>query len=230
MQPQPAGQEPLSPACYPLLRTSPLFVDMPDATLARALTLLSAATRHYGKGEYLCRPGEGLARFGLVLSGAVQVYTDDLGGNQVMMANVTPGETFGESLCFLEQRAAHLYILSAGGAEVLWLDVAPFRTLPGADPFVYTVFSRFTAMLATRTLQMNERIQILSKLTLREKLLTFLAGWERRSGQKTFSVPFDRAALAVYLGVNRAALSRELSAMQKAGLIEYYRSSFKILV
>ena len=68
-----------------------------------------------------------------------------------------------------------------------------------------------------------------SKLTLREKLLTFLSGWERRCGQKTFQIPFDRAALAVYLGVNRTALSRELSAMQAEGLLEFYKNSFKLL-
>lgn len=217
-------------ACYPLLRRCPLFADLPDDLLARALSLLSATVRTYARGEYLCRQDEQLSRFGLVLSGTVQVYTDDIEGNQMMMANVTVGETFGESLCYLAREASHIYILTAGGAEVLWLDAALFRREGQAEPFVYTLFSRFTAMLATRTLEMNERIQILSKLTLREKLLTFLAGWERRAGQKTFQIPFDRASLAVYLGVNRAALSRELAQMQREGLIEFYRSSFKILI
>ena len=139
-------------------------------------------------------------------------------------------ETFGESLCYLAREASHLYILTATGAEVLWMDAAVFLAEGQADPFVYLLFSRFTAMLAARTLEMNERIQILSKLTLREKLLTFFAGWERRAGQKTFQIPFDRASLAVYLGTNRAALSRELARMQQEGLIEFYRSSFKILI
>lgn len=217
-------------ACYPILRRSPLFAGLADGQLGEALALLSATRRTYARGEYLCRQDEHLSRFGLVLAGTVQVYTDDIEGNQMMMANVTAGETFGESLCFLQRKTAHLYILTAGGAEVLWLDVSPFCGEGQADPFVYTLFSRFTAMLATRTLEMNERIQILSKLTLREKLLTFLSGWARRTGQKTFSIPFDRASLAVYLGTNRTALSRELSLMQKEGLIEFYRSSFRILI
>ncbi len=216
-------------ARYPLLRHSLLFAGLADGQLDEALALLSATRRTYARGEYLCRTGEQLARFGLVLSGTVQVYTDDFEGNQMMMANVTPGETFGESLCYLQRSAPHLYILTAGGAEVLWLDVAPFRHERGAAPLVHAMFSRFTAMLAARALEMNERIQILSKYTLREKLLTFLSGWERRCGQKTFQIPFDRAALAVYLGVNRTALSRELSAMQAEGLLEFYKNSFKLL-
>ena len=76
---------------------------------------------------------------------------------------------------------------------------------------------------------MNDRVQILSKTTIREKIVTFLSQYSNRFGSKTFSVPFDRETLALYLGVNRSALSRELSAMQRDGILEYYKNSFKIL-
>ena len=38
-----------------------------------------------------------------------------------------------------------------------------------------------------------------------------------------------RIQLADYLNCDRSALSRELSTMQKEGLIDTYRSSFKLL-
>ena len=50
-----------------------------------------------------------------------------------------------------------------------------------------------------------------------------------RAGQDTFTIPFTRTELAEYLNCERSALSRELSRMQAEGLIETYRSSFKIL-
>ena len=45
----------------------------------------------------------------------------------------------------------------------------------------------------------------------------------------TFCIPLNRAQLAEYLGCERSALCRELSRMQKDGLIETYRGSFKLL-
>ena len=39
----------------------------------------------------------------------------------------------------------------------------------------------------------------------------------------------SRIQLADYLNCDRSALSRELSTMQKEGLIDTYRSSFKLL-
>ena len=42
-------------------------------------------------------------------------------------------------------------------------------------------------------------------------------------------MPLTRAGLAEYLNCDRSALSRELGRMQREGLIETFRGSFKIL-
>ena len=88
---------------------------------------------------------------------------------------------------------------------------------------------RFASVLALRALYQNDRIQILSKPKIRDRLVTFLSQCERRYGSRTFIIPFDRTSLAVYLGVNRAALSRELSKMKEEGILDFFRSSFRLL-
>ena len=47
-------------------------------------------------------------------------------------------------------------------------------------------------------------------------------------GSAQFSVPFDRQQLADYLGVDRSAMSNELSKMQRDGLISYKRNEFTL--
>ena len=56
--------------------------------------------------------------------------------------------------------------------------------------------NRFVAALASRTLSLNQRIQILSRRTLREKLITFLSQYATAQGD-TFTVPFDRASMPI---------------------------------
>ena len=87
---------------------------------------------------------------------------------------------------------------------------------------------RFIMMLSQKTLSMNDRIQVLSKPTLREKLMTLLTQYSTREG-KNFNLPFDRNTMAAYLGVNRSALSRELGKMREEGRIDFYKNSFSIL-
>lgn len=212
------------------LSACPLFAGLPDDDRTRAARLLRATEKAYARGESLHRAGEPFSRFGLVLSGRVEVCRLDLSGEEALMASVGPGGTFGESLAYLGTENAPVCMTAPDGARVLWLDPAPLtRTRANGDPLALLLADRLTAMMARRALELNERIQILSKLSLREKLKTYFETCARQAGQKTFSVPFDRAGLAAYLGANRAALSRELSRMRQDGLLDYYRDSFRIL-
>jgi Mn-dependent DtxR family transcriptional regulator len=43
-----------------------------------------------------------------------------------------------------------------------------------------------------------------------------------------FDIPYNREELANYLGVERSALSKELSDLQKQGFITYHKSHFKL--
>ena len=75
---------------------------------------------------------------------------------------------------------------------------------------------------------MNDRIQILSKITLREKILTLLNQYRHKFDSNTFDLPFDRADMAIYLGADRSALSRELSKLKQDGIIDFKKNHFII--
>jgi CRP-like cAMP-binding protein len=50
-----------------------------------------------------------------------------------------------------------------------------------------------------------------------------------RTGETLFMLPLKRNELADFLGVSRPAVSRELGRMRDEGLIEFYKSSVRIL-
>ena len=45
----------------------------------------------------------------------------------------------------------------------------------------------------------------------------------------TFTVPLDRNAMAQYLNMDRSALSRELSKMKADGIMDFHKSTFRLL-
>ena len=208
-----------------ILRRCPLFEGLTDAEIDEALRFYGAAEKKYARGEAVIRPGDRVTRFGLVLSGAVQVMMDDLDGCHMIMATVAPGETFGESLCYRAVEESPVYAAASENTELLWLSADGFRDDTGGH---CAHCKRFIQMLTMKTLSMNDRIQVLSKPSLREKLLTLFTQYSTREG-RTFRLPFDRSDMAAYLGVNRSALSRELSKMKEEGIIDFYKSSFSIL-
>ena len=66
----------------------------------------------------------------------------------------------------------------------------------------------------------------MSKKTTKEKLVAYLLDQAKHQGKEEFVIPFDRQALADYLGVERTAMSAEISKMKKAGLIDTKGSWF----
>lgn len=206
----------------------PLFFDLNETELAYALEFFHAHRRSFKKEEGLKRPGEKLSFFGLVLSGNVEVYMDDIDGNHLVMAYVEKGQTFGESLCYLG-KPNPVGIVAATDCEILYMDCDALHEDRRENELDRVLEKRFTSMLAERTLDMNSRIQVLSKLSIRDKLMTFFARQQLAAGKRTFEIAMDREHLAAYLGTNRSALSRELSRMKAEGLIDYDRSVFRVL-
>lgn len=206
------------------LNGCPLFEGLSGDELASALDFYGAHEKSYQKGDFLIRAGEPVVKFGLVLSGAVQIMMDDFDGQHMIMATVAVSQTFGESLCYRGVSESPVYACAVEPSDIMWLGCE--RIASGYGECMQC--GRFIRMLTLKTLSMNDRIQVLSKPTLREKLMTLLSQHSTRDG-KNFNLPFDRESMAAYLGVNRSALSRELSALRSEGKIDFYKNSFTIL-
>lgn len=209
---------------------NPLFHDLTQEEMQQALRFFDAQEIAYPRGAVIKSALDRISRFGLVLSGSVQVSMDDIDGRQMVLNCVQSGQTFGEALCYLKKDAP-LTFLALTDVKMLWLRC---NNLYGAqscgvpEALCSKMHQRFTAMLAERTLKMNDRIQILSRTGIREKLRAFFAECARDAGSSHFTVPFDRAGMAAYLGVDRSALSRELSNMQKSGEITFHKNTFSL--
>lgn len=211
-----------------VIRSNPLFAGMSAAQAEEAAAVLDGYTASYKKGEMLHRAGERLQCFGLVLRGTVQACCDDYNGNRIIMAEVSRGMTFGESLCFLKVENSPVYIYASEDCGILWL--SPSRLFSGStEAPVPEMQRRFASLLAARTLSMNSRIQILSRRTIREKLIVYFNEASEAGKNNEFRISMNRQDLAAYIGADRAALSRELSAMKRDGLIDYRGNSFRLL-
>jgi len=213
---------------HALLDSCPLYQGLSPQDKAYALSYFDAKAKQYEKGEFLHQVSFPLQRFGLVMSGTVQVYMDDIDGHHIIMNHVEPGDLFGEAYAFLGTDAP-IYICAVTEAEILWMSTERIKApLFPAGPLDQELANRYVSCLANRTLTMNQRVQILSRNTLRMKLITFLSQYAAEKGD-TFTIPFDRASMATYLGADRSALSRELSRMQAEGILTYHRNRFQIL-
>ncbi|MBR2951711.1 MAG: Crp/Fnr family transcriptional regulator [Clostridia bacterium] len=202
-----------------------LLGDLSEKELQEALLYFSATQKSYRRGDFLYSAGMPVSRFGIVLAGTVQVFMENIDGERMVMASVSAGESFGESLAFLGVKESPIWAEAQRDTSVLWL--SPDRLRAPSEGAGEALRTRFITLMAKKALASNDRIQILSKRTLRKKLLAYFSQCVRDAGgSREFTVPFDRAGMADYLGADRAALSRELSCMKKEGLLDFRGSFF----
>lgn len=209
------------------LATTQLFRGSSPQEIEAMLGCLAARERRYKAGTRIHRMGDVIATAGVVLEGSVRIESVDRWGNVSVLGVKKVGEMFGEAYAAVPNEPLMVDVIAAEDTAVLFLNLAKMlTTCTHACPHHARVSASVAAIIARQSLSLSRRILHVAPKTTRGKVLAYLSDVAERTGENEFDIPFDRQQLADYLGVDRSALSAELSRMQKAGLIETRRSHF----
>ena len=96
-------------------------------------------------------------------------------------------------------------------------------------PYGQRVLQNLVRTISDKYFLLSRRVDLLLLKSLRAKVCAYLLSEAEVHHSLTFTIPYSRIQLADYLNCDRSALSRELSLMQRDGLLETYKSSFKLL-
>ncbi len=213
----------------PLISRCALFQGLSRAELGRALDCLAAVKKEYPRGAFLLRAGDQTGQMGLMLWGSALLVREDLWGRRNIIDKVLPGDVFAEAFA-ASGAALNLSAVAGEDCGVLLLDVGQVLTAcPSACPAHHKIIQNLTAVLARKLLLLQDKITHMGRHTTREKLLSYLSAQAARQGRLTFDIPFDRQQLADYLCVDRAAMSAELSKLQRDGLLRCRRNHFTLI-
>ena len=69
-------------------------------------------------------------------------------------------------------------------------------------------------------MNLNTRIELLTKRSTRDKLITYFTSLSKKSFSKSFKLSLSLTDLADYLGVDRSAMMRELKLLKEDGFIQ----------
>ena len=75
-------------------------------------------------------------------------------------------------------------------------------------------------LVAEKATTLSERVEILSRRNIREKLMSYFTMQAAHCGENRFLLPFSLSALADYISTDRSAMMRELKKMREEGLVE----------
>ena len=213
-----------------VLRNSPFFEGLSDNEIVSILHCVNATTTFKERDSYIFRAGDSTEVMGLVVSGCVLVIQEDLWGHRNIFSRCKTGDFFGEPYAAKPGSVLNISVVAEKDCEILMLNVKRLLvTCPTACDHHQKLVRNLVSVLANKILIFNDKITHISKRTTREKLLSYLSSESIKHSSLSFDIPFDRQQLADFLCVERAAMSVELSKLQKEGLLKTNRNHFELL-
>lgn len=207
-----------------------LFVGIREEDMPHVLDCIGAHERQYGKAEFIFLEGDDMRQVALVARGMVHMVKEDVWGDKMLLMTYGTGEVFGESFVCNDRAEATVSFQAAADCHILLL---PFHrllcTCGMSCRFHHQLIENMVFLIAQKNVQLMEKMEVLSKKTIREKILVWLSQQVQRNENRRFASTMGRLALAEYLCVDRSALTRELSNMQADGLLRYDKNIFELL-
>ncbi len=214
---------------FNVLRKCPLFDKIEDDDLIKMLSCLGAKVEAFDKKYTIIAEGNPAKYIGIVLSGCAQIIQVDYYGNRSILSAIEPSEVFAEAFACAEIRSIPVTVVADEPCEVLLIDSRHIlHTCSNNCSFHRQLIFNLMKDLATKTILFHQKIEIVSKRSTRDKLMTYLMFQAKKFGSDSFDIPFDRQELADYLEVDRSGLSAEISKLRSEGVLESYKKHFEL--
>ena len=215
---------------YPVLERCPLFDGIAKEDLVGLLGCLGSRVQVVAKGQTVFREGDPATHVGIVLRGAVQMERQDFYGNRSIVAYMGPGALFGESYACAGIELLPISVVADEDSIVLLIDARRITVCcSNACAFHSRIIFNMLRLVANMNLVFDQKIQVTSKRTTREKLMAYLMSQMKLQNSSSFAIPYDRQELADYLEVDRSGLSAEISKLRKEGVLECQKNRFALL-
>ena len=212
-----------------ILKASELFTGLSSDEILSMLKCLDGRLVNCKKGEHVLSQGDSIESISLLLSGKVHIESTDFWGGRNILSVIREGEIFAEAYAFGRAKAIN-DVIAAEDSTVLLLNAGKvLRTCSSSCPFHSTLIDNLFNILARKNRLLVQKISQVTKRSTREKVLSYLSDQAKKEGCASFSIPFDRQALADYLAVDRSALSSVLSHLRDEKIIEFHKNEFKLL-
>ena len=203
------------------LEKSPLFQGISYEEYRGMLTCFQAVQRSYRPEELIYdfnRTDQDVV--GVVERGEAALIRIDEDGVATVLENLGSGSVFGRNLAFAGDGGDSLEVVCRTACDVLFIDYRHIlRRCENACMHHSLLVQNMLRLIAEKAQSLSERVDVLSRRSIREKLLCCFRHLAGKEGGDSFTLPFSLSTLADYIATDRSAMMRELKRLREEGVI-----------
>jgi len=171
----------------------------------------------FPKGTSVFNRGEAAVGLYILLNGQLKLGVTSPQGSEKIISIVSPGDSFGEAILFLE-RQFPVYAQAILDSQVLLVPKSLIFSMLDND----TMFAR--KMLAGLSVRMHQLVQDIEMLSLQSCTQRFIGYLLQISADaidaSNITLPASKTTIASLLNLTPETLSRTMAKLQQLGLIE----------
>ena len=211
------------------MRVTRVFRGLSDAEFEAALKRGLVRCSRYEKGATVAEAESRRTEFMILLSGRVRGVREQEGGSVDLVQLFVAGEICGLDIVCSATRRYPFRLQALDETALVFIDYDAMFSGRIPQDEERKLREGVAQALANESLRRLHKIDVLYRRALRDRVRVYLRNLCILTGSKTIETNMDREQFAQYLGVNRSALSHELSKMRAEGLIDFRKSSFTII-
>lgn len=164
----------------------------------------------------------------IITKGSIEITSTDYNGNTVVIEELYENDVFGTRISSISSN--EIDVITKEETEIIIVDYERIINCNANNKEFYNQFIKNMFIIFNNKIEeKNNRIQIITKKTIRNKLLEYFNLIAKKKGTKSFYIPYTFTKLADYLSVDRSAMTRELKYLKEDGIIKVKGKRITIL-
>lgn len=202
------------------LQNVELFDDISQESIDSMMVCFNPEIRKFKKGDTVLVYEPELKYLCVLLSGKAHLYCVDSEGEYTLLENYSVNDIFGEVFTMPYSGLGYV-VESDSESTVMFIKMNSIYGRCSNACEHHTKINRNLFRLSAKKAQMLAlRINMISKKTVRQKLMSYFEYLNEKTGSSSFETELNLSQLANYLCVDRTSLMRELRLMRDEGIIE----------
>ena len=193
----------------------------------KLLILLEASTFTFKKDTTILQTIKQQNILCIIETGYVQIIQTDYNGNRIIIEELTDDDVFGTSITSIAN--SEYDIVTKEDTRIIIIDYSRIFSINSNLDYYNCFVKNLLLIVSGKIKEKNEHIEILSKRSIRNKLLEYFKITSTKNGSRNIYLPFSFTELADFLAVDRSAMSRELKNLKDEGFIQINKKKITLL-
>ena len=195
-----------------------LFDNLTNKQKEKIYNILKANTSNYPSDINIISNVNKQDFIGIIEEGKLELVFNDYNGNKTTLSTLEKDSIFGS--LFINITSEEITCITKEKTKVTYIEYD--RIIDNNIKYDYydTFIKNLLLILKEQLIDNNERIELLTKKTTRDKLLSYFKLISKKKGSRTFNLQLSFTELADYLSVDRSAMTREIKYLKDEGFIK----------